>query len=81
MFIGFSSFDVLDTLKQNSKVPLDVIKNMQYLLDNINSMSISLSVGIIFYVATILLIRRMQKDIEKEINKPKELWDWSKINK
>lgn len=80
MLVGFISLDLLDALKLHNKAPLDVIKNMQYLLDSINSMSIFLSIGIVFYLATILLIKQIKKDIDKEINKPKGLWDWSKIN-
>jgi len=54
MSLGFASIDILHTIKQNSKSPLDVIENMQYLLDYINSMSIYLSIGFVFYGATIL---------------------------
>ena len=80
MSLGFASIGMLENIKKNGDVPLIIIENMQYLLRSINLMSIYLVIGFVFYVATILLIRRMKKEHEEELNKPKELWDWSKIN-
>lgn len=80
MSLGFASIGMLENIKKNGNVPLIIIENMQYLLRSINLMSIYLSIGFAFYGATILLVRRMKKEHEEELNKPKKLWDWSKLN-
>jgi hypothetical protein len=49
------------------------------LLTNMNLMNIYFVAGIVFYVLTLLLIKSISKDIEKDTNKPK--YRWTKLDK
>jgi NhaP-type Na+/H+ or K+/H+ antiporter len=79
MFMGFDCIAKLGLL-QDGKMTLEQANEMYgKLIKSLNEMTTGLIVGIVFYMLTLLLVKSILRDIEKDFDKPK--YRWGKLDK
>lgn len=79
MFMGFDCIAKISLL-QDGNMTLEQANEMYgKLINSLNEMTTGLIVGIGFYMLTLLLVKSILKDIEKDFDKPK--YRWGKLDK
>jgi hypothetical protein len=74
MVKGFECIGKLGVLRAQD-LPLEQVNGMySELINSLNQMTAGLIVGIFFYLLTLLLVKSILKDIEKDFDKPKYRW-------
>jgi hypothetical protein len=74
MFMGFDCIAKVSLLKAGKMTMEQANEMYSNLIINLNQMAVYLIVGIAFYVVTLLLIKSINRDIQKDFNKPKYRW-------
>jgi len=79
---GFSLRESLIILEN----PAGLSKEMNILLkktvvEQSNELTMTIAVGYICFILAYLIFKTIEKEIQREFDKPKRKWDWSKINK
>jgi hypothetical protein len=74
MFMGFDCIAKLGLLKVGKMTIEQANEMYSNLIINLNQMAGFLIGGIAFYVLTLLLVKSINRDIQKDFNKPKYRW-------
>jgi amino acid transporter len=79
---GFGVKEILNQLKNPSDLSEEMIDMLnRTAVDYTNDVTTSIIVGYVCFILAYLLFRTIQKEIQREVDKPKRRWDWNKIDK
>lgn len=79
---GFGIVQVLSTLKTPTGLLEEEIRLLNHTVaEYTKDVNTAIIVGYVCFILAYLIFRSIQKDIRREIDKPKRRWDWNKIDK
>jgi membrane-anchored glycerophosphoryl diester phosphodiesterase (GDPDase) len=79
---GFGIVQLLSTLKTPIGLSENDINQLnQVLAEYTKDVNTSIIVGYVCFILAYLIFRSVQKEIQREIDRPKSRWDWNKIDK
>lgn len=74
MILGYECDWKMDAINSGELELLKAYEAYAEFISSLNSMTINLVIGIVFYGLTLLLVKNILKDIEIEFSKPKQRW-------
>ncbi|MGV8983436.1 hypothetical protein [Clostridium sp.] len=79
---GFSLRELLIRLGNPSNLSEEMILLLKKtVVEQSKDVTMAIAVGYFCFILAYLIFKNIEKEIQRELDKPKRKWDWSKINK
>jgi hypothetical protein len=79
---GFGVKEILIQLENPSGLSKEMIDTLNITaVDYANDVTTAIIVGYVCFILAYLIFRTIQKEIQRELDRPKRTWDWNKIDK